>query len=49
MPTLGKPSRLIIALSSVNLKTLGLGLPGCANGVMVPTSANPKPSLKIEL
>ena len=30
-------------------KTLGLGLPNCLFGVIVPTSTNPNPSLNKEL
>ena len=48
-PSLLKPSRLIIALSFSSLKILGLGLPNCFFGVIVPTSTNPKPSLNNEL
>jgi len=36
---------LINALSSTSLNTLGLGLPYCSKGVIVPTSTKPKPSL----
>ncbi len=44
-----KPSLLIRASSSINLKTLGLVFPYCFNGVIVPTSTKPKPSLNNEL
>ena len=44
-PKLLKPSRLIKALSSSNLKTLGFWFPYCDLGVVVPTSTNPNPKL----
>ncbi len=37
--------RLIIASCSGKRNKRGLGLPGCARGVTVPTSIKPKPSL----
>ena len=44
-----KPSLFINASSFSSLKILGLGFPYCLRGVIVPTSTNPKPNLKIEL
>ena len=44
-PWLLKPIRLISALCSFSLNSLGFGLPGCGFGVTVPTSTKPKPTL----
>tara|TARA_Y100001935_G_scaffold68387_1_gene57289 strand:+ start:4341 stop:4550 length:210 start_codon:yes stop_codon:yes gene_type:complete len=49
IPSFGKPNLLIRALSSSNLKTLGLLFPYCDSGVTVPISEKPKPSLPISL
>ena len=40
-PWLLKPSLFIRACSFSSLKTLGLGLPSCLFGVIVPTSTKP--------
>ena len=42
-PSFGKPKLLSNDSSLISLWTLGLWLPYCALGVMVPTSINPKP------
>ena len=42
-PSLLKPRRLTSAPASGMRKMRGLGLPGCASGVTVPTSTKPKP------
>ena len=44
-PELLNPNLLINASSSSKRNTLGLGLPDCFNGVIVPTSTKPKPNL----
>ena len=49
IPSLLNPNLFIIALSFSSLNTLGLGLPSCFFGVIVPTSTNPNPSLNKEL
>src|SRR4030095_1619592 len=48
-PSLLTPSRLINALSFGKRKSLGLSLPACGNGVTVPISTNPKPSVSSSL
>ena len=49
IPLLLNPKLLIIALSSLSIKILGLIFPVCGSGVIVPTSENPNPNLNIEL
>ena len=44
-PELLNPNLLINASSSSKRNTLGLGLPYCFRGVIVPTSTKPKPNL----
>ena len=44
-PELLNPNLLISAWSSSKRNILGFGFPYCFNGVTVPTSTNPKPSL----
>ena len=48
-PWLLNPNLLIKAWSFSSLKILGLGLPNCLLGVIVPTSTKPNPNLKSEL